>query len=277
MKSLKLSVLAASLALVAGAAQAQIADGTQGANAEMFLSVYDATTQMSFVKDLGITVGSFQPTSGAAAANTSFNLAGDAKWTAFTNAVAAAGSNLGNSVYNVVGASTVGSTAGSTYYVFTTSNATAAQLGTTYNTKVLSWGGATNNYIGAVNGLDGMGGLTFNYALNGSATATAADNSAYYNGGVFGDNFGNNMASLTNSANVGTSLNFYKVRASSTSALGRASVTQFGLAGQPAATWTLANNGTLTYAVAPVPEPGSWAMMLAGLLAVGAIARRRLS
>lgn len=43
------------------------------------------------------------------------------------------------------------------------------------------------------------------------------------------------------------------------------------------ATWTLAQDGTLTYALAPVPEPGTWAMLLAGLLGLFAVARRRIS
>jgi hypothetical protein len=47
-----------------------------------------------------------------------------------------------------------------------------------------------------------------------------------------------------------------------------------------ASTWSLAANGTLSYAVAApvvaaVPEPGEWALMLSGLALIGFIATRR--
>ena len=48
--------IAASLLLIAGAAQAAIAPGSTG-NSELFLNVYDATAKVSFTMDLGIEMG----------------------------------------------------------------------------------------------------------------------------------------------------------------------------------------------------------------------------
>jgi hypothetical protein len=42
-------------------------------------------------------------------------------------------------------------------------------------------------------------------------------------------------------------------------------------------TTTLGNDGTGSLVYAPVPEPESYAMLLAGLAAMGVIARRRKS
>jgi PEP-CTERM motif len=49
-----------------------------------------------------------------------------------------------------------------------------------------------------------------------------------------------------------------------------------GAAASNQSTWTWDQSaGVLTYTVAPVPEPGTYAMLIAGLLAVGFMARRR--
>ena len=51
---------------------------------------------------------------------------------------------------------------------------------------------------------------------------------------------------------------------------------QFQLNAAAPMQWTLQSNGTLVYA-APVPEPETYALFLAGLGMLGAIARRRLA
>ena len=84
-------------------------------------------------------------------------------------------------------------------------------------------------------------------------------------------NVGNLLGSLsltfTTGANVGTPESFYSI------ANGASGAIQNIYAGM----WSLNSDGLLTYQVAAVPEASTWAMFGAGLLLVGAIARRRLS
>jgi uncharacterized protein YcbX len=56
---------------------------------------------------------------------------------------------------------------------------------------------------------------------------------------------------------------------------GLQALNQFSDASGNALTWQFKNDGSLTYAVAAVPEPESYALFLAGLGMIGAIARRR--
>jgi len=117
--------------------------------------------------------------------------------------------------------------------------------------------------------------------LNNSITATFSDTLAYAGGGAWGTNLGNRVAFNT-SGTIGSQLPFFLQYETSTFQTGNALQQQFtsalgaGADGS-AAYWTLDAQGNLSYNVAAVPEADTWAMFAAGLLAVGAIARRRLA
>lgn len=110
----------------------------------------------------------------------------------------------------------------------------------------------------------------------GSAIATAADGYALATQ-YYGDNWGGRTKSIITTAKMGESADFYllweKVASGSTTA--KAELHQYtGFNNQPLK-WTLQNDGDLV--LAPVPEAETWAMMAAGLLLVGAAARRRMA
>ena len=99
-----------------------------------------------------------------------------------------------------------------------------------------------------------------------STTLTGSGTSAFNNGGTAGnytvgmkDSWGGNAAGWTTDNAVGTQASFYTVT-QATAAAGGVFVGNFSF------------NGTT---VAAVPEPESYAMFAAGLLMLGAVARRR--
>ena len=119
-------------------------------------------------------------------------------------------------------------------------------------------------FAAASNGLGTHGTET-----NGSNTATAADGPALASNTGWGNNFGS-KAGWNNAGTVGESLDFFLLDQNGASNPTPVLVTKFAF--NPDMTWTLRNDGTLVYA--PIPEPGTYALMALGLLTVASIARR---
>ena len=132
-----------------------------------------------------------------------------------------------------------------------------------------------NNYAaGASTKMTGNGTATSDRATDGWVITTAADGTAY--GALYGNNFGGSVAGMDNTGELGGAVNMAVLYGSSAIApMAKA----FTLDGQQIEARTyLADDGQWHLqigAVAAVPEPETYAMLLAGLGLVGAVARRR--
>jgi PEP-CTERM motif len=277
------AVAFAAAALVAGGAQADFNQVASGDGTLLFVAI-DANNNISFTADLGLTISSF--TNGASfttglAAPVTWNFATDAtnSGIAGTNAWSAAYSTFsatqsgGDFTWGVIAGENVSGGTVAARNTLSTGNATQQQM-----TNVTTAAQVTNaltplaQFSAAVNNFGNLNAVN----TNGAATTTPGDAVAYVNGGgsIFNNFNGINTWSymLTN----GASSTFQRVQQFT-----NPTVTQFGainavdsLAAAPITfTFDIATN-TLVLAPA-IPEPGTYAMLLAGLAAVGFMARRR--
>jgi hypothetical protein len=302
---LKLSMMAASLALAfSGSALAGIAN-TQTGNGELFLAAWYAGSDgepgtaddRTYVRDLGNsqgtptatqphTSGTFDVTDIVSTAATPSPLAAfttgsalpilsftaDANWGSFVSNLTA--QQRSNIQFAVLAGDGTGSNAGNSRFLMTV-NGPAGQ--TTNSNLDGVWDLTLDTFIANTNALPDHA------PPAGQSLQTIPDNSSVFLGPgaanaaqAFQANLGAGSPQISGA--IGSQLDFWLYNNTSATGTALARNVQFVNAAIPAleAYWQLNPNGDLIYAV-PVPEPGTWAMLAAGLIAVGGIARRRIA
>lgn len=289
--TLKIIAIAA-LAAASASSFADIQDATSG-NGELlanfrFYGTADASNNtggddMSALFDLGVTMDSFLANRNTAGFTQTWDLTTANYGGAWSALQTFAGASVANIEFNVIALdNTNGNVAGGSRYMTTSVANTFPSL---LNSALNNWQ-SVNPYVVA-NQTRG----THATEVNGASTGTSLDANNIYFGKVNGTTDGDNWVGYgpDSTARVDVAQNFYFLTSSSSSTTAQATKLAFGYDLNGNGTLDAANNefgkwsvnaaaGTLTFSnptIAPVPEPEAYAMVLAGLGLIGAIARRR--
>lgn len=280
MKSTFKKLIAATAVSLAFAAPASAAIGT-GDGATLFLEAFDTVSQTSYTRDLGVSMNNFgtqnRPTGGFTTilddqVTDSFVSATDANFAAFL-----AASTPANVIWDVIAVDNNGSTAADQKRVVFTSlsNVTGILAG-----AGVQWSNNGLNTSTAVESTHVFGANAL-LAGNPSAFTTNPVDPGNYQTGKF-NNLGGGLgaALVSTAAGLGQSMGFYYATRSGTLGGNEVLSAAYKLGTGEAFQWTLDGAGNLSYGVAvaaPVPEPGTMALFVAGALMLGGMARRRMS
>lgn len=251
---LKLIALAAVLAAAGSANAAPIQNGANG-NGDFFFSMWDGAS--SYTRNLGFSIDSFETGLAAAGDFTATKFDADATFTSFLGTA-----DLAALKWNVVAIDNVGTRRLIETY---------STLPTTANIKNDIVRGATSGNAAFVGAL--------NTQLASSDSTVFAIGTTGYAGNAF--TFGEKSGGKLNFSNAGTlannsfanGMNVMRITGLATGLL--PSVYTPYADGANSVKLYLDGNNALNFAVTAVPEPESFAMLLAGLGLMGAIARRR--
>lgn len=283
MNKFKLKAVAVAISLVAaGGANAAInggkfLDGNNDGKGELYFSVFDAVNQISYTRDLGVTIDQF-----LAGQNGTYNFAADARLTDFINTANTSNSTL---VWNLMGAmeSDFADPADwSRWGLYVTSNSGELAVNNVSYEQANIATGQSALFVQGINGDAHNAGIGSGYTVyseNNSATSTSGF--GYYGGPVGGSNIGNSVV-INDEAVIGQSMEFFHVGlamdANGDPVLDEfdnttASHTKF------AGKWTLASNGDMSYSAAvvppPVPLPPAVLLLGSALAGLVGIARRK--
>lgn len=264
MFNIKTLVAVAALA-VAGSASATVLNPVGTTNGgEMSLTLWSESAQVSYIFDTGIMLADFRTQAGVAGFKYEVDLSADAEYQNFLALVGSAtdvkfaffgGDNSGN--------------AATARTMITTVSGDPSQV--TNGNMVNAMNQMQSNYLVTTSGT-GQTGVNgdprIQAAANASATFQKGVHGAGYYGEWLGDDLGLQFQPVT--AAKGTSVGIYDFVRSSTSGGALAVVTPLG--GDPLMTATYSGNN---FVVTAVPEPESYALMVAGLAVMGAAAARR--
>jgi hypothetical protein len=258
MFNIKTLVAVAALA-VTGSAFAKVDGPVATVNGgEMSLTLWSASAEVSYIFDTGLSLIDFRAQAAVPGFSYAVDLSADAEYQNFLTLVGSAtdiqfaffgGDNSGNAATNRSFITTLGDTADVTAI-------TNGHIVTTLNQ-------INNNYISTVN-LDAR----IQAAPNASATFQKGSGGNAYFGELMGEDINGQFQKVT--GDRGTSIAIYDITRSSTSALGDA--VEAPLGNNPLYKASYSGN---SFTVSAVPEPESYALMIAGLGIMGAVAARR--
>ncbi len=249
--SLKTLAAAVALAAAAGSASAAIDNG-QGGNGELFFSAWDGATSYNF--DMNLSIDAFEASKNAAG---NLNLVWNADFTSSYGSWLAS-ANTSSLQWSILATDTVGQRR-----ILATVGAATLPANNSQADLLRTGAGNIQTYINSVNQI-----------LTGNSAVTASNAAATYAGTMGANiystfNFDTSASFANNSYANGVA--FEKTLANGTG-ITKGTNSAYADDGIAVRAWVDGNN---TLHIAAVPEPSEYALLLAGLGLMGAVARRR--